>query len=96
MEMDTPSLTFRENRVRSSHAVFTTIEGLPTNVCLSSNFLSLSSCVSSLFSQSIVLPLQQAVCFQSHVVGRGSECSAVLRRTKGYGSATVILYVELQ
>ncbi|XDV29562.1 hypothetical protein PO909_032673, partial [Leuciscus waleckii] len=51
--------------------------------------LSLSSSESSLFSKSIVLTLQQAVCF-SVACCRGSECSAVSSRTKGYESATVI------
>lgn len=56
---------------------------------VSSNFLSLSSYVPSIFSQSIVPLLQQAICF-SVACCRGSECSAVSSSTKGYKSATVI------
>lgn len=56
---------------------------------VSSHFLSLTSCVPSIFSQSIVPLLQQAACF-SVACCRGSERSAVWSSTKGYKSATFI------
>lgn len=97
MELNTPSLAFRKKKGKILKSCFHHNRGftqkLPTvksvYLVIFSLSLSLSSCVPSLFSLSIVPPLQQAVCF-SVACCRGSECSAVSSRTKGYESATIM------